>query len=73
MAAIYAQLRVDSNLNETQTEQRVIEPVLVELGWSGDYLPQVNLSGKRREGVPDVLLFPNAKATQAALDESRDD
>ena len=47
--------------------------MLVELGWAGDYLPQVNLSGKRREDVPDVLLFPNAKATQAALDESRDD
>ena len=36
------------------------EKVLVELGWGDDYLPQVNLSGKRREDVPDVLLFPDA-------------
>jgi hypothetical protein len=70
---IFAPLRADSTLNEAQTEQVVIERVLVELGWAGDYLPQVNLSGKRREDVPDILLFPNALAMQAARAESRDD
>ncbi|HEY8706410.1 MAG TPA: hypothetical protein VIM34_00260, partial [Burkholderiaceae bacterium] len=71
--AVYAPLRADSALNEAQTEQLVIERVLVELGWGGDYLPQVNLSGKRREDVPDILLFPDAQAMQAARDEARDD
>ena len=32
----------------------------------------VNLSGKRREDVPDILLFPDAAAMQVAPDESRD-
>ena len=73
LGAIYDRLRADSTLNEAQTEQLVIEPVLVELGWGGDYLPQVNLSGKRREDVPDILLFPDAQAMQKARDEPRDD
>lgn len=70
---IYALLRADSALNEAQTEQLVIERVLVELGWQGDYLPQVNLSGKRREDVPDILLFADAQAMHAARSEPRDD
>ena len=70
---IYALLRADSTLNEAQTEQLVIERVLVELGWGADYLPQVNLSGKRREDVPDILLFPDALAMQAARNEARDE
>ena len=73
LEAIYQPLRADSALNEAQTEQLVIERVLFELGWGGDYLPQVNLSGKRREDVPDILLFPDSTAMQAARDEPRDD
>jgi hypothetical protein len=73
LIAVYTPLRADSTLNEAQTEQLVIERVLVELGWGGDYLPQVNLSGKRREDVPDILLFPDAPSMQAARGESRDD
>lgn len=34
---------------------------------------QVNLSGKRREDVPDILLFRNAEAMRAARDEARDE
>ncbi|MCY7315728.1 MAG: Eco57I restriction-modification methylase domain-containing protein [Rubrivivax sp.] len=60
-------------MNEAQTEQLVIERVLLELGWGGDYLPQVNLSGKRREDVPDILLFADAAAMQRAQDEKHDD
>ena len=73
LQGIYAELRADSTLNEAQTEQLVIERVLVELGWADDYLPQVNLSGKRREDVPDVLLFAHAQAKSSALAESKDD
>lgn len=70
---IYGHLRADSTINEPQTEQLVIEKVLVELGWDDDYLPQVNATGKGREDVPDALLFPDPAAKQAAIAESRDD
>ncbi|MBK9136129.1 MAG: Eco57I restriction-modification methylase domain-containing protein [Betaproteobacteria bacterium] len=71
--ALFAPLSADSTLNEAQTEQLIIERVLVELGWADDFLPQVNLSGKRREDVPDILLFADAARRGAALAETRDD
>ncbi len=70
---IFAGLTAETVMNEAQTEQLVIERVLVELGWGGDYLPQVNLSGKRREDVPDILLFADAAHLQRARDEKHDD
>ncbi|MDP2007257.1 MAG: hypothetical protein Q8K45_16395, partial [Rubrivivax sp.] len=73
LRGIFQGLNADSTLNEAQTEQLVIERVLRELGWRDDYLPQVNLSGKRREDVPDILLFADSAARAAALAESRDD
>ena len=73
LRAIYAPLRADANLNEANTEQLIIEPVLVELGWGADYLAQTKLSSKRREDVPDFLLFADAKAVQTARDEPRED
>jgi hypothetical protein len=45
LRGIFAGLAADTVMNEAQTEQLVIERVLGELGWGGDYLPQVNLSG----------------------------
>lgn len=60
-------LNAASTINEAQTEALVINKVLDELGWGDDTLPQVNLSGKRREDVPDVLLFANATAKATAL------
>jgi hypothetical protein len=71
LRAIFAGLSAETVMNEAQTEQLVIERVLMELGWADDYLPQVNLSGKRREDVPDILLFADAAAKQRALDEKR--
>ncbi len=73
LRAIYQGLSSESSINEAQTEKVIIEKVLVELGWGDDYLPQVNLSGKRREDVPDVLLFPDAASLAAATAEPRDD
>lgn len=73
LRAIFGDLAHDSTLNEAQTEQLVIERVLAELGWGADYLPQVNLSGKRREDVPDILLFADAQAKALALQEKHDD
>ena len=73
LRGIFAPFDANSTINEAQTEQLVIERVLRELGWAEDYLPQVNLSGKRREDVPDILLFPNAEAKARAIAESKDD
>ncbi len=71
---IYQGLDASSTINEAQTEALVITKVLTALGWGEDFLPQVNLSGKRREDVPDVLLFASADKKAAALplkDEQR--
>lgn len=73
LRAVFDGLGTNTTLNEAQTEQLVIERVLVELGWGSDYLPQVNLSQKRREDVPDILLFPDAAARAAAIAEPKDD
>jgi hypothetical protein len=73
LRGIFAGLEAASTLNEAQTEQLVIERVLGELGWGSDYLPQVNLSGKRREDVPDILLFADAAQLLRARNESKDD
>ncbi len=67
LQSIFKGLDGASTINEAQTEQIVINKVLVALGWGDDTLPQVNLSGKRREDVPDVLLFADAAAKAAAL------
>jgi len=64
---IHAGLDAESTINEAQTEDLVIKRVLFELGWGDSSLPQVNLSGKRREDVPDMLLFPSAEAKAKAL------
>ena len=73
LRSIFSGLNADTTLNEAQTEQLVIEPVLAALGWGQDYLPQVNLSGKRREDVPDILLFASGVNRDKALQEDRDD
>ena len=67
LKSIFAGLDGAATINEAQTEASVINKVLVALGWGDDTLPQVNLSGKRREDVPDVLLFANAAAKATAL------
>lgn len=67
LQGIFTGLDSAATINEAQTEALVINKVLVELGWGDDVLPQVNLSGKRREDVPDVLLFPDAASKATAL------
>ena len=64
---IFRGLDASSTLNEAQTETEVIAKVLLALGWGEDTLPQVNLSGKRREDVPDILLFASSAHKAAAL------
>ena len=74
LRAIFKGLDSDSTLNEAQTETEVIHKVLAALGWGADTLPQVNLSAKRREDVPDLLLFADSAAKARAFplkDEQR--
>ena len=51
---------------EPETEKELIWPLLEALGWD-DMLVQQNLSAKRRDDVPDALLFPNSSAKQKAM------
>ena len=67
LTAAFTGLNAASTINEAQTEQAVIQKVLWALGWGDDTMPQVNLSGKRREDVPDLLLFADAAAKATAL------
>jgi hypothetical protein len=45
--------------NEAQTEDDLIWPILVRLGWTAS-LRQQNLAAKGRDDVPDGLLFKDA-------------
>ena len=67
LRGIFSTLDAASTLNEAQTESEVIHKVLLALGWGDGTLPQVNLSGKRREDVPDMLLFASSAAKASAL------
>lgn len=61
--AAFAKLRTPT---EAETEKELIWPLLEALDWS-DMLVQQNLSTKRRDDVPDALLFPNSEAKQKAM------
>lgn len=51
--------------NESQTEDDLIWPILVQLAWTAS-LRQQNLSAHGRKDVPDGLLFANAAAKDRA-------
>ncbi|SEA17334.1 Eco57I restriction-modification methylase domain-containing protein [Rubrimonas cliftonensis] len=51
--------------NEAETESELIWPMVEALGWDA-YLPQQKLPGKRREDVPDLLLFETPGDKDAA-------
>ena len=48
LQGIFAGIDAASTINEAQTEQLVINKVLVALGWGDDTLPQVNADPKGR-------------------------
>ena len=66
LKAQYATFAADSALNEAQTEDALIAPVLDLLGWEGAWISQVNLSLSGREDVPDFLLFADPAARERA-------
>ena len=49
-------------LNEAQTEERIIRPILAALGWSGCYSVQERAEEKGRANVPDYLFFGTPQA-----------
>jgi hypothetical protein len=67
LKAHYAPFTADSALNESQTEDELIEPVIDLLGWNDAWISQVNLSQSGREDVPDFLLFAEPAAKDHAL------
>jgi hypothetical protein len=58
---VYGSLAADSTLNEGQTEDELIAPILDLLGWGCSWLSQVNLSESGRDDVLDFLLFPDGR------------
>jgi len=72
LRAHYAPFRADSTLNEAQTEDELIEPVIDLLGWNDAWISQVNLSETGHEDVPDFLLFAEPTAKDRALQASDD-
>ncbi len=63
----FAPFSADSTLNEGQTEDELVEPIVDLLGWTDAWTSQVNLSQSGREDVPDFLLFPDPAAKLRAL------
>jgi hypothetical protein len=64
ICAIYDTFPITGHPNEATTEHDLIFPILRELGWE-NFLPQQTAS-RRREDVPDALLFADAAAKAAA-------
>jgi hypothetical protein len=72
LGRIFRDLDLGTSLNEAQTEDEIIVPVLAALGWT-DTLRQPNTSPSGRHDVPDFLLFESAEAKRAARAERSDD
>jgi hypothetical protein len=56
---IFKQVADPTRLNEAQTEDRIVKPILDSLGWHGCYWVQERLETKGRANVPDYLFFGN--------------
>lgn len=68
LTEIFEAFPVSGTPNEAVTEKDLIWPLLEALGWEHQ-LPQQTASGRGRLDVPDVLLFPDEDAKQAAQAE----
>lgn len=68
LQAIFAKFPVAQTPNETRTEDDLIWPILRCLGWTQS-MRQQNLTVKGRDDVPDGLLFADAAAKVALLEQ----
>ena len=66
LQTIFERRRRSARLNEAQTEERIVQPLLKALGWEGCYSVQERAEAKGRANVPDYLLFPTPEAFAAA-------
>lgn len=68
--AIFDAVPNPATLNEAQTQHRIIEPILAELGWTGALDVQTNLERRGRANVPDYSFFatPEAFTTSQTAD-----
>ena len=57
LQAIVKDVADPARLNEAQTEDRIVKPILESLGWDGCYWVQERLETKGRANVPDYLFF----------------
>src|SRR5258708_6968310 len=65
LAALFKKFTAGHKPNEGVTEKDLIYPVLAVLGW-GDVLVQQQVSARRRDDVPDALLFADTDHKAAA-------
>ena len=65
LAALFKKFTAGHKPNEGVTEKDLIYPVLAVLSWS-DVLVQQQVSARRRDDVPDALLFADADHKAAA-------
>jgi len=68
---VFAKIANPSRLNEAQTEERIVKPILDALGWEGCYWVQERLETKGRANVPDYLLFGSTDDFAAADNKDR--
>jgi hypothetical protein len=66
LRGIFAKIADPARLNESQTEERIVKPILEALGWEGCFWVQERLETKGRANVPDYLLFGSAESAAAA-------
>ncbi len=70
---ILAAVKDPKALNEAQTEERIVRPMLKALGWEGHFTVQENLENKGRANVPDYAFFPNLESFAKADETSKAD
>ena len=70
LARVLASRAAHSELNEAQTEDEIVKPILNALGFTDASLSQVNIGKKGREDVPDHLLFADSQRKADALTRS---
>jgi hypothetical protein len=62
LQSIFSAVANPAGLNEPQTEERIIRPLLHALNWEGCYSVQERAEAKGRANVPDYLLFGSPSA-----------
>ena len=70
LRTIFDGIDAATSLNEAQTEDDIILPIMAALGWS-DFLRQANASNAGRQDVPDFLFFEGPDYKREARSQTR--